>query len=528
MMGGQVGVESAPGRGSTFWFTVRLGKGQVQHRPLLPNPDLRGMRVLIVDDNQYARTVLGDMLAAMSFVADAVEGGEQAIAAINQASRENRPYDIVLLDWQMPGMDGRQTARHLRSLSLSRQPVIMVITAYGREEVMAGAAEAGVAEVMVKPVNPSQLFDALIRLIGKNSDRKAALHGDPATASIDLAAISGARVLLVEDNDLNQQVASELLSGTGFLVEVAENGQVALDKLARGFYDIVLMDMQMPVMDGITATQEIRRQERFHDLPVVAMTANAMRQDQDACLAAGMNDYIPKPIEPEQLQRTLLKWIRPRPGLGGTLTTPASAGPEAIESDGLPRGVPGLDVDLGLKHVAFNRTLYLSLLEKFLARLEEMPAQLQTAIAESDQALIRRLAHTLRGTAGTLGATHVQEQATALEHALRNGNAAADIAACVNSLATSMRELKAGLAHSGMPARVEADEERLRRASLQLLELLSDDNPQAASILETHAELLRTAYPESFPRLSRAIADCDFEIALNILLKAVQSANATG
>jgi len=527
MMGGQVGVESVPGRGSTFWFTARLGQGQVQHRPLLPNPDLRGMRVLIVDDNQYARTVLGDMLAAMSFVADAVEGGAQAIAAIELASRDDRPYDIVLLDWQMPGMDGRQTARHLRSLALPRQPVIMVITAYGREEVMAGAAEVGIAEVMVKPVNPSQLFDALIRLIGNDSEREAALHGDPATAPIDLAAIAGARVLLVEDNDLNQQVASELLSGTGFLVDLAENGQVALDKLARSFYDIVLMDMQMPVMDGIAATHEIRRQERFHDLPVVAMTANAMRQDQDACLAAGMNDYIPKPIEPEHLQRTLLKWIRPRPGLGGKLTTLASADPEPAETDGLPRGVPGLDVDLGLKHVAFNRTLYLSLLEKFLARLEEMPAQIQTAIAEGEPVVARRLAHTLRGTAGTLGASQVQERATTLEQALRHGNAAADIAACVDSLAASMRELKAGLEQSGMPARVEADEERLRRVSLQLLELLSEDNPQAAGILEAHGELLRTAYPESFPRLSRAIADFDFEIALNILLKAVQSAGAT-
>jgi CheY-like chemotaxis protein len=209
-------------------------------------------------------------------------------------------------------MDGNETARRLRARPLKRIPLMMMVTAYGREEVIKGAEEAGIVDVLIKPVTASVLFNGVVRILGGTVNGPRTTADAPSNTFGQLATIKGARVLLVEDNELNQEVATELLRDAGLVVDLAENGQLALDKLKAVDYDIVLMDMQMPVMDGVTATREIRKDERFKDLAIVAMTANAMRADRDRCIAAGMNDHIAKPIEPEDLWQALLKWIKPK------------------------------------------------------------------------------------------------------------------------------------------------------------------------------------------------------------------------
>ena len=306
MMGGAVGVESQPGKGSTFWFTARMGKGRPR-RVLVPKPDLRGRRMLVVDDNENARAVLVDMLAGMSFQAEAVESGQAALAAVVA-----KPFEIVFLDWQMPGMDGIETARAIRDLGLASPPHLLMVTAYGREEVLKGAEAVGIEEVLIKPVNPSLLFDAAMRALGAAMEDAPAeddAAGGAAAAEADLAALKGMKVLLVEDNEFNQQVAMELLADGGVVVEIAENGAVAVDKVKAGGIDLVLMDMQMPVMDGVTATREIRKLG-FDALPIIAMTANAMQADRDKCLEAGMNDHLAKPIDPDEMFATLARWRR--------------------------------------------------------------------------------------------------------------------------------------------------------------------------------------------------------------------------
>ena len=313
LMGGEVGVDSEPGVGSTFWFTARLGKGEAGTRQYVPEPDLRERRVLVVDDNAQARQILSEMLSGMTFRVDEVASGEEALPALSDADEVGDPYEVVFLDWRMPpGIDGIETARRLGDLDLKATPHAVMVTAYGREEVLQEAREAGIEICLVKPVNPSILFDATPRALGGELGEGAAAGaapGGPSDGDPDLDALSGTRVLLVEDNELNQQVASELLSQAGLVVDVAENGRIAVDRVAENAYDAVLMDMHMPVMDGETATREIRKQDRFARLPIVAMTANAMEGDRERCLELGMNDHIPKPIDPDVLFDTLKRWI---------------------------------------------------------------------------------------------------------------------------------------------------------------------------------------------------------------------------
>ncbi len=308
LMGGEVGVESTPGEGSTFWFTARLGRGADAVVRPLPQPDLRNRRVLVVDDNAQARHILSEMLSSMSFRVEEAASGQQALDLVAEADEAGDACDVVFMDWRMPGMDGLETTRNLGRLALRRSPAVVLVTAYGREEVFREAEAAGIELTLTKPVNPSILFDATIRALG-GEPPSAARHEDAGADEADLEAVRGARVLVVEDNLLNQEVARELLSEAGFDVTIAENGQVAVSQVQASQFDAVLMDMHMPVMDGETATRQIRADARFDDLPILAMTANAMEGDRDRCLEAGMNDHIPKPIDPDLLFRTLRRWI---------------------------------------------------------------------------------------------------------------------------------------------------------------------------------------------------------------------------
>ena len=312
LMGGTVGVDSEHGKGSTFWFTARLGIGTAKARTLLPEPDLRGRHVLVVDDNDNARMVMNDLLNSMTFQVAEVGAGKTAVEWVRDKAGTPEAPEIVFLDWQMPGMDGIETAKQIKSLGLSPFPHLVMVTAYGREEVLKQAQNVGIEDVLIKPVNAGLLFDTAMRVLGAEVQEHRSAGDAPSQLVEKLAMIKGARILLVEDNELNQEVAGEILADAGFIVEIADNGQIAVDKVSSNAYDIVLMDMQMPVMDGVTATVEIRKNEQFKQLPIVAMTANAMQQDKDRCTAAGMVDFVTKPIQPDELWAALLRWIKPR------------------------------------------------------------------------------------------------------------------------------------------------------------------------------------------------------------------------
>ncbi len=326
LMGGQVSVTSAPGKGSTFRFTARLGKGVASSRPRLLQSDLSGRHVLIVDDNPHARAVLAAMLANMSLVADEAASGEEAIGMIRQADKAGKGYEIVFIDWQMPGMNGIEAGKRILALSdLDPAPHLVMVTAYGREEVMKQAEEIGFENVLIKPVTSSILFDTAVVALGADNGK---LESAPAMPSFEIDRMRGTRILLVEDNEINQEVAIGQLEDAEAFVDLAENGAIALEMIHGNEYDAVLMDMQMPVMDGIEATRAIRANPRFERLPIIAMTANAMESDRMLCLEAGMNDHIAKPIDPDQLFGVLLRWIRRSEGHGADRSRSARALPE--------------------------------------------------------------------------------------------------------------------------------------------------------------------------------------------------------
>jgi len=316
LMGGEIDVDSTPGQGSRFHFTLRFGLQPQPERPPLPHPEsLRGRRVLIVDDNACARDVLAGMSAALGLETDTAANGQDAVRMVELAEASDQPYDLVLLDRKMPGLDGVECARLLsqRERRQHPTPTVLMVTALNRDDMQKRLADRQltVDALLMKPVTPSTLFDACSQVFGLavpdspgTTKREEAMHGHQAR-------LRGAQILLVEDNAINREIALTVLRLADIDVSVACDGQEALDMLGRQHFDGVLMDCQMPVMDGYAATRALRQQPQWRELPVIAMTANAMVGDREKVLAAGMNDHVAKPIKVEELFATLARWVRP-------------------------------------------------------------------------------------------------------------------------------------------------------------------------------------------------------------------------
>ena len=322
-MDGTVGVESVEGKGATFWFTARVGVGSSETFISTSREELRGKRVLVVDDNEAAAVGLCSMLSGIGFNAEHAESGQVCIDILQQKQNSDNSFEFIMMDWRMPGMDGLQTIETIQKMHLKTSPFILMATAHRCQELVNDAESLGIEHVLRKPVNASELVDTMSQLMRHNPVKQHTnhIHNKPAPSTVNLDSIKGARVLLVEDNVINQEIACELLQSANLEVDIAEDGKISIDMVQARFvegrpYDIVLMDMQMPVMDGVVATRHIRQSHTPADLPIVAMTANAMKVDRDRCLSAGMNAFVTKPIDQDELWKALLDWVRPRPGIG--------------------------------------------------------------------------------------------------------------------------------------------------------------------------------------------------------------------
>jgi CheY-like chemotaxis protein len=313
-MGGELQVSSTPGAGSRFYFTLRFRLQAGAAATSSGAPALHSGRVLVVDDNAAARIVLAEICADLGFQVDVAVDGNQALHLVEVADRQDIPYRLLLLDWKMPGMDGVGCARAISERHLRHPaPVILMVTAYSLDEATKRLSEerVSVGALLNKPVTPSTLLDACTSVLGKLEPYPIS-PARPSGQTPEFAqrsGLEGARILLVEDNEINAELAVELLTDAGARISVARNGKEALDSLALGHFDVVLMDCQMPVMDGYAATRVLRQDKSLQDLPVIAMTANAMTGDREAALAAGMNDHITKPIVIDEIFATLARWL---------------------------------------------------------------------------------------------------------------------------------------------------------------------------------------------------------------------------
>jgi PAS domain S-box-containing protein len=421
MMGGDIWVESKPGQGTTFSFTAEFGLGKEKAKKrYMPAPDLRSMKVLVVDDNATSRDILREMLESFSFSVSVAASGAEGITELENAA-ENKPIELVIMDWKMPGMDGIEASKLIKShQGLSKIPAIVLVTAYGREEVMLQTEEVGLEGFLLKPINPSILFDTIMQAFGEAVPEISRVAQRKEQEAKAWENIQGARVLLVEDNEINQQVAMEILQGAGLNVAIANNGQEGVDAARANQYDAILMDIQMPVMDGYTATREIRKDERFKELPIIAMTAHAMSGDEDKSLEAGMNGHVAKPIDPDQLFATLKKWIQPSKRRAQVQQPEVPV--ERPESDAalpaedeLPEFLPGFDLAGGLERLMGNKRLYRKLLVDFGTKYIETASDIRAALDTKDFEQVHSLVHNLKGLAGNLEAKDLQAAAANLE-----------------------------------------------------------------------------------------------------------------
>ena len=425
MMGGEIGVESQPGVGSEFHFTARFGVGSGARAAPLPQAGAhRDLRILVVDDSANSREILDELLVGLGYAPVVEASGTAALDALRRAAGAGRPYELLLLDWRMPGMDGFDVVRALRAdPPLGAAPAILLVTAYGDEDIVREAAQQGLAGCLAKPVSASTLLDAINGAWGPQRGGLpvvAASPSGPTPASPAPtqapAALRGRRVLLVEDNELNQFVAIELLRDVaGMAVTLAANGREALEQLRGARFDLVLMDIQMPGMDGLQATRLIRADAALARLPVIAMTAHAMAGDRGKSVAAGMNDHVNKPFEPAQLFEVMLRWLAPNP-------PPAATAPvvDAVVA-AAPAG-PAVDFELGLRRCLGQPELYRKILGRYLKQRESAGGEIRAALENGEIEAGARLSHTLVSTAAMLGAPALSELARELHDAIERGS----------------------------------------------------------------------------------------------------------
>lgn len=524
LMGGDVGVKSTVGVGSTFSFTCRLIKTLAAYPQTNIESVFNNKKALVIDDNASARIVLSGMLKNLHFEVDDASNALGAFDRIARQIAKDSDYDIIFIDWQMPDINGFEAARRIRQLYSGKNlPFLIMITAYDRDDRMSNDEAEQFNDILLKPITPSVLFNSLARIFELTRSVEKA---DCVEVPQQMNNLKNIHVLLVEDNLINQEVAKSLLEDVGVVVDIALNGAIAVSMIKKNNYDAVLMDMQMPVMGGLEATQLVRANPHLLELPIIAMTANASLSDKEACLNAGMNDYVTKPIDPDLLYRALIRWVKPT-NLGHPDELQMIPH-EAISSSDFSSylAINGIDTKTAIARLGGNSERYKALLRSFIDQQSRSSQEILQAIESKDNDLAERIAHSLKGAAGALGIMELAEIAAKIEHSLKsNIDASIDISVLrkkfdevISSIELALETIEDNSANHSVIADVNLAVPILKKLS----SLLAEDSGDAPNYIFEHKDsLIGIISDTDRDELIRAVDAFDYDTALNLTQKII-------
>jgi two-component system, sensor histidine kinase and response regulator len=537
MMGGKIGVTSESDKGSIFTFTAWFGRNHTQDKQLTLSPDLIGTRVLVVDDNVRFQEILCEILGPPNFECQSVSSGQGALTAIENAlsNPAEKPFGLIVMDWKMPGIDGIETAKIIKSNpNITNPPPIILITSYSHDEIIQNDDRTFLDGFLSKPVHPSQIFSTIMTVFGKQkSDCRRARKQDQIRDGEAIKGILGAKVLLAEDNKINQQVATELLEQNGLVITVVNNGKEAVEMAQNDSFDVILMDIQMPEMDGFQATEKIRNDPLIKELPILAMTAHARVEDREKSLKSGMDDHITKPIDPNLLFKALVKWIPIKERIRPSLDNRKSG--DHTDEDLLPDQLPGINIEVGLKRLGGNHSLFRKLLREFHHDYREVIASIQAAMDQGKEEAVLRVAHTVKGISGSLGANSLHEAVRDFEDAVKDGLPGDSIIPLLNRFEEMLIPVLEGIGSlAATPANTEDDLVQksvtpidikvLRPLFLDLLPMLEAGlSSSKKKLTEISDHLSNSGHAATIKQINDQIEDFDFDEAMDSLIKLAQS-----
>jgi predicted ATPase/signal transduction histidine kinase/CheY-like chemotaxis protein len=551
LMGGEISVKSQLGKGSTFTFTANFKQAAAERETMsiTSKKSIENLKVLVADDNDIARKVLLGALSYMNVKADGVVDGLQALQQVLKAEQQGLAYDLVLMDWKMPNMDGIEAAKQIKAQVNGKLPHILMVSAYDKAQAKKLAKHSGIEQFLEKPINQNVLMDSIVNIVNARVANKGEhLQVDGSEYDTVIPDLSEFKVLLAEDNLLNQQVAKAFLADTKINVVCVENGLMALETLATQAFDIVLMDIQMPEMDGLTATAEIRNTLKLTEIPIIAMTAHAMAGDVEKSVQAGMNQHLTKPISAELLYHTLSKYLLINKSSdsfadvlsGHTLVDNAHAELDVIINDVDHRiakqlqrlkSHTSLDVDDAIKKLQNKQSLYIELVSDFWHNSQQTGLELKTFFQNKDFENLYRMAHSLKSTAQYIGAYDLSYSANLLESEINKQGSYINLK--LTELLTHFDFLMAQLnnvydvvAPQQTDESIEFDVEQLTIFIAELKPLLQTGDIQAEEISKKLYDTSQnTLYFQKITTIHQQIRNFDFDEALKGLTALEQAIN---
>ncbi len=527
MMGGNLEVKSEEGKGSTFYFDALLGSADAEHLKATQRPkNVEGIRVLLVDDSDSARSVLKAMLLSFGFEVIEASNATDAIEIYREESKIS-PVSLIITDWAMPDVNGIQMLETLQREKVKTSPSVLMVSAYGQDKIRVEAHNQSlVDDYLVKPISPSVLFDAIQRTLYKN--KFATLSGTAASGDVDRfnSILKGKHILLVEDNEINTELAIELLKDVGIEVTHAANGMLAIEALREYEYDCVLMDIQMPVLDGLSATRQIRSEKLNNGKPIIAMTAHAMAGEREKSLAAGMNEHISKPIDPKKLYQTLVDFIAPEAVVETDSTADVASETDKYDAPVVFPTIEGVDVNDGLHRCGGKADFYTKILLTFSNKYGKLNSQIKPLINQQENDELSDLMHALAGVGGNIGASSVGKRARTLSVSLKENaeldidllyTEAIELANEVEKIAGAISKKFEGNGESDQ-AKETVSDEALKAILKEAKQRINDSDPSAVEILDEALQKYDFgSHQEAMENAQSALTEMEFDAALEHL-----------